>query len=68
MTYELKGGEYVRGGKLYGWTGRQCGKCGGHGEDPSQEYGRHACVACAGTGEEHALMPAQPDNLPPDTE
>lgn len=68
MTYTLKGGEEIRDGKLYGWTGRACGTCGGSGESPNQDDGRRACPSCAGTGEEHGLMPTQPDNLPPDTE
>lgn len=34
-----------------GWTGKQCQQCGGHGENPSQEFGRQACTGCGGTGE-----------------
>lgn len=60
MTYQLKGGEEVRDGKLYGWTGRDCDKCQGHGVDDNN----HACVSCGGTGEEHGLMPHQPEDLP----
>ena len=62
--YELKHGEYVKGGKLYGWTGEKCGNCGGYGEIEDAR----ACSSCAGTGEQHALMPVQPASLPPDTE
>lgn len=63
MPYELKGGEEVRDGKLYGWTGEVCPGCGGHGENPSQEFGRLACTGCGGTGEKWGLMPVQPENL-----
>ncbi len=66
-VYTLKGGETVRGGKLYGWTGRACKACRGIGELPDRDD-RALCPGCSGTGEEWGLMPVQPDNLPPDTE
>lgn len=59
MTYELKGGEEIRDGKLYGWTGRKHEPCKGTGE--TNEARR--CDSCGGTGEEWGLMPVQPDNL-----
>lgn len=58
MTYRLKGGEEIRDGKLYGWTGRDCTLCGGHGVDD------HVCSGCGNTGEEWGLMPEQPKDLP----
>lgn len=61
--YKLKAGEYVKNGKLYGWTGKICEPCNGQGED---EYGTR-CVYCAGTGDQHGLMLTQPFALPPDT-
>ncbi len=63
MTYELKGGEYIKDGKLHGWTGAKCPKCGGHGEEYPTDCSR-PCPSCGGTGDEHALMPVQPKNLP----
>lgn len=68
MAYQLKGGEEIRDGKLYGWTGRKCEHCKGTGEKSGQEDGPRSCQQCAGTGEEWGLMPVQPDNLEPDTE
>lgn len=62
--YELKGGECVRGGKLYGWTGCKCPSCGGYGEVEDAKR----CIGCGGTGDEWGLMPSQPIDLPPDTE
>jgi DnaJ-class molecular chaperone len=67
MTYELKGGEHVKDGKLYGWTGKVCKRCNGHGEYEGAN-GRNACPGCGGTGEQHGLMPIQPADLGPDTE
>lgn len=64
MTYELKGGEYVKGGKLFGWTGQACKKCNGSGERTDAM----PCESCGRTGDEHGLMPVQPADLPPDTE
>lgn len=61
--YELKGGEYILGDKLYGWTGAKCRKCKGAGEDNDARR----CPDCAGTGEEHGVMPEQPKNLGSDT-
>jgi hypothetical protein len=46
---DLEAGQYIRDGKLYGWTGRKCQDCQGYGEDAEAM----ACTACAGTGEEH---------------
>lgn len=63
MTYQLKGGEEWRDGKLYGWTGRDCDECRGTGENDAIDYHdgyRLACSACSGTGEEWDLMPVQP--------
>lgn len=68
MTYQLKAGEYVKNGLLYGWTGKVCSLCNGHGEHPSQEFGRQPCKGCGGTGEWHGLMEVQPDDLPEDTQ
>lgn len=62
MAYELKGGEEIRNGKLYGWTGTVCDRCGGHGQDVE---GR-ACTGCGGTGEYWGLMSIQPADLPND--
>lgn len=62
--YQLRGGEYVKGGKLYGWTGQRCPRCQGTGE----AIDAHACNGCGGTGEQYDLMPTQPADLPPDTE
>jgi RecJ-like exonuclease len=60
MTYQLKGGEEIRDGKLYGWTGRECETCAGTGE--GKQY--PTCTGCGGTGEEWGLMPTQPEHLP----
>lgn len=62
MAYQLKGGEEIRDGKLYGWTGRDCEPCKGYGEEEG-EYGPRSCSHCSGTGEEWGLMPEQPKNL-----
>jgi DnaJ-class molecular chaperone len=56
MTYQLKNGEEWQNGKLYGWTGKDCPKCQGHGIDNEN----WTCGACGGTGEEWGLMPEQP--------
>jgi hypothetical protein len=48
-VFILKAGQYIRDGKLYGWTGRKCQECQGYGEDVEAR----ACTACAGTGDEH---------------
>lgn len=63
--YKLKPGEFVKDGKLHGWTGQICGRCGGMGEG---EVGQEHCRGCGGTGEAHGVMPTQPADLPPDTE
>ncbi len=63
MAYQLKGGEEIRDGKLFGWTGNLCGACGGYGEQHNCENGPVRCDACAGTGEEWGFMPAQPTDL-----
>lgn len=65
VSYQLKGGEYVKGGKLYGWTGKECTACRGTGEGGA---GDCPCGECGGTGDEHGVMPVQPSDLPPDTE
>lgn len=65
--YELKAGEEVRGGRLFGWTGAACPKCNGTGEASGLNPYTRACVSCAGTGEEWGAMPLQPPNLPTDT-
>lgn len=64
MTYQLKGGEEVRSGILFGWTGQPCPDCHGCGEDRDAR----ACRGCGGTGELWGKMPIQPADLPPDTE
>ena len=58
MTYQLKGGEEWRDGKLFGWTGAVCSRCKGTGD----AFGdlRYLCNHCAGTGEEWGVMPVQP--------
>lgn len=56
MTYQLKDGEEWIGGKLYGWTGCECKKCGGTGGGESG----WRCGNCGGTGDEWGLMPVQP--------
>jgi len=61
MAYQLKGGEEIRDGKLYGWTGRNCFVCRGTGIATD---GDRSCSSCAGTGEQWGLMPTQPENLP----
>ncbi len=66
MTYELKGGEGVKDGKLYGWLGKPCEYCGGSGESGADHP--RACTGCGGTGEAHGLMPVQPADLPPETD
>jgi hypothetical protein len=60
MTYQLKGGEEIRDGKLYGWTGAACPECKTH----DDAFG--SCPGCAGTGEVWGLMPEQPKDLPLD--
>ncbi len=67
--YELKGGEHVKDGKLYGWTGKACPDCNGCGEkyDASRDCDA-ACPGCSGTGDQYGLMPHQPENLGPDRE
>jgi hypothetical protein len=65
MTYELKGGEHVKDGKLHGWTGAKCEPCKGNGQvDDWKNGGDTTCSACGGTGDEYGLMPAQPKDLP----
>lgn len=61
MRYQLKGGEEIQDGKLYGWTGRDCRACGGSGVD--EESGQLGCRECAGTGDEWGLLPEQPKEL-----
>lgn len=64
MAYQLKGGEHVKDGKLYGWTGKKCEKCRGCGQCGEG----YACPGCGGTGDEHGMMPVQPTDLPPETD
>lgn len=45
----LDPGQYIRDGKLYGWTGRGCAVCNGMGRSRLGDR----CVACTGTGEEY---------------
>lgn len=59
MAYQLKGGEEIRNGVLFGWTGAKCKTCNGHGVDNEN----HTCTNCAGTGDEHGRMPVQPPEL-----
>jgi hypothetical protein len=62
--YELKAGEEIRDGKLYGWTGRDHAACNGTGEDFSDANAPYTkCDGCGGTGEEWGLMPEQPSDL-----
>lgn len=64
MTYQLKAGEEIRDGKLYGWTCNNCGKCSGTGEDFSDNNVPFThCRHCGGTGEQWGLMPHQPPEL-----
>jgi hypothetical protein len=63
MTYQLKGGEEVRDGVLFGWTGAKCSTCHGTGE--SMNILGRACVRCAGTGEQWGRMPVQPPEFVP---
>lgn len=61
VTYQLKGGEEIRDGNLYGWTGHNCPKCNGTGEDFSDNNAPFThCRHCGGTGEQWGLMPVQP--------
>lgn len=64
MTYQLKGGEKVVKGTLYGWTGQKCQWCKGTGFRDL----RPVCRNCGGTGDEYDVMPVQPADLPGDTE
>lgn len=70
VTYRLKGGEEIRSGLLYGWTGAKCPRCDGNGEiaeTDNEDEGdpwTSNCAACAGTGDEWGLMPDQPTDLP----
>lgn len=60
MKYRLRGGEEVRNGVLYGWTGAPCPTCRGTGEDEEAR----ACHDCAGTGDHWGRMPTQPPDAP----
>jgi hypothetical protein len=65
MVYQLKNGEEIRNGKLWGWTGASCHSCKGTGQKYSETFDNEiSCTACAGTGEEWGLMPVQPNDLP----
>lgn len=59
MAYQLKGGEEIRDGVLFGWTGLDCGTCNGHGVDDEN----NRCNCCAGTGELWGRMLIQPAEL-----
>ena len=63
MPYQLKGGEEIRDGKLYGWTGEICSRCKGCGWNDPQSDSMWKCNTCGGTGEEWGLMPNQPEGL-----
>jgi hypothetical protein len=65
-TYQLKPGEEVRDGKLYGWTGKKCTGCKGTG-DCGDESPR-GCPECGGTGDEWDEMPLQSADLLPSDE
>lgn len=65
MTYQLKNGEEIRDGKLFGWTGKNCIRCDGTAEDFSDDNAPCAtCRHCGGTGEEWGLITIQPKDLP----
>lgn len=64
MAYQLKPGEEIINGKLYGWTGRAHAACKGTGEDFSeQNWPYTTCRGCGGTGDEWGVMPDQPEAL-----
>ena len=57
-----KGGEEWLEGKLYGWTGGECQRCDGTGEDAGHKHlPGYRCGGCGGTGEGWGLMPTQPE-------
>lgn len=58
-TFEvLKFGQIRVHGTLHGWTGNDCPKCKGTGEDFSDENApRTSCGWCGGTGDEHGPIP-----------
>lgn len=52
------GSEYING-VLHGWTGRDCPRCGGTGEDFSDANAPYTtCRKCGGTGEEWGKLVA----------
>lgn len=55
----LKGGEEVRNGLFWGWTGQRCGFFQGHGQGVNSAGEECGCPDCGGTGEEWDLMPGQ---------
>jgi len=62
--YQLRPGEEVRDGVLYGWTGNDCSDCKGTGQRYCETRDREAaCVNCGGTGEYWGVMTKQPTNL-----
>jgi DnaJ-class molecular chaperone len=64
MAYQLKGGEEIINGILFGWTGRECSACNGTGEcDDSHFGGLRTCQSCGGTGGEWGRMPEHPKDL-----
>lgn len=65
MTYELKGGEEICDGILYGWTGLDCVDCNGTG-DAAAQYALPvtSCLSCGGAGGAWGRMPIQPKDLP----
>lgn len=61
MSYQLKNGEEMRDGVLFGWTGENCAKCKGTGEDFSDQNAPYTtCRSCGGTGEAWGRIPVQP--------
>lgn len=51
------GAERRPDGTLRGWTGRNCPRCKGTGEDFSDANAPHvSCRACGGTGEEYGVI------------
>lgn len=60
MQYKLEGGDAVRDGVLYGWTGDLCLACSGTGEDNEARW----CPDCHGTGEVWGRKSKQPADAP----
>lgn len=52
---------------VHDWTGRQCERCGGYGEDTSEPDGvPRACSGCAGTGEDYDFICWGPIDMRPE--